>query len=158
MNGTAKEIKALLLEAGKTVSVAESITAGRVQALLTSESGVSKVFKGGISAYQAPVKVELLGVDAALAERTDCVDEEIARQMATGALKLFRSDYAIATCGYAERPDGNPYAFFAIAQEPGTILHSERIELSGNRTDVQQEAAQRALKTFSNLLRIAAGP
>jgi nicotinamide-nucleotide amidase len=157
MDGIVQEIKELLLGAGKTVAAAESITAGHVQALLTSVPGASNVFRGGITAYQAPIKVELLGVDAALAERTDCVDEEIARQMAKGALKLFKSDYAIATCGYADREEGNPYAFFAVAQQPGTILHCERIELSGSRVDVQQQTAQKALNVFAALLRNATG-
>lgn len=151
MNNVA-EILDLLRTADKTVATAESITAGHLQSRLAAVSGSSDVFQGGITAYQRAVKVGLLRVDEALAERTDCVDEEVARQMALGALKLFQADYALATCGYAEREDGDPYAYFAIARAPAEILFSTRIELSGSRIEAQKEAAERTLKTFLELL------
>ncbi len=138
---------------GKTVAAAESITAGHVQSMLASVSGSSAVFKGGITAYQRSVKVELLGVDDALARRTDCVDETIARQMALGALRLFNSDYALATCGYAEEENGAPFAYYAVAQAPNRILTSARIELSGNRIEAQKEAAIAVLRALLDLLR-----
>ncbi len=149
---TANTIKELLEKSRTTVSTAESISGGHLQSMLTAVSGASAVFKGGITAYQLPVKVELLNVDPALAEKTDCVDEEVARQMALGALKLFKTDYALATCGYAELAGGKPYAFFAIAQAPGTILYSGQIELSGNRVEAQQQTAETTLEKFNALL------
>ncbi len=112
---------------------------------------------GGITAYQRSIKVEQLDVDDILACRTDCVDEEVARQMATGALKLFHSNYALATCGYAERKEGKPYAYYAIAQAPSGILLSARIELAGNRIEAQRKAAQVVLEKFHELLRNKAG-
>ena len=154
MNTVAKEIKELLLEAGKTVATAESITAGHLQAMLSSVSGASNVFQGGITAYQRSVKVTVLGVDDELAKATDCVDEEIARQMAAGALALLKSDYAISTCGYAELDGTEPYAFFAIADASGQIKHSERINLTGGREEAQKEAARLTLEKFVELLRI----
>ncbi|MDF7798977.1 CinA family protein [Pontiellaceae bacterium B1224] len=147
------EILNLLRSAGKTVATAESITAGHLQMELASISGASDVFKGGVTAYQLPVKVKLLGVDETLAEQTDCIDIEIARQMARGALKLFDSDYAIATCGYAENEENKPYAFFSIANAAGTISHSERVELSGDRVAAQKQTAKVALDKFKELLR-----
>lgn len=153
MNTIVQEIKKRLMAADKTVSTAESITAGHLQAILSSEPGASNIFQGGITAYQRAVKVTTLGVQDELAKATDCVDEEIARQMAQGALKLFKSDYAIATCGYAEIDGAAPYAFFAIADAAGTINHSERVELSGNRVEAQQQTARLALECFEKLLR-----
>lgn len=150
---TAEEILHHLKAAGKTVAAAESITAGQVQCMLALVSGSSAVFKGGITAYQRSVKVDLLGVDDELARQTDCVDEEIARQMALGALRLFNADYALATCGYAERETGVPFAYYAVTQAPDRILTSARIELSGNRIEAQKEAARAALTALLDLLR-----
>lgn len=147
-----EQILAILRKSGQTVATAESITAGQVQTRLGSVSGSSDVFLGGITAYQRSVKVEQLGVDDALARKTDCVDEEIARQMALGALQLFHSDFALATCGYAERDHGSPYAFYAIAQAPASILFSARIDLSGSRIDAQRQATTVALEKFLELL------
>jgi nicotinamide-nucleotide amidase len=151
------EIQELLRAANKTVSTAESITAGHLQSRIASVSGASDVFKGGITAYWKSAKVGLLGVDDALAEKTNCVDEEIARQMALGALRRFHTDYALATCGYAEREDGGPYAYVAVARAPAEILLCTRIELSGSRIEAQREAAERALSKFHELLRNEAG-
>ena len=149
----AEQILQLLKVAGKTVAAAESITAGHVQRMLASASGSSAVFKGGITAYQRSVKVELLGVDDTLAQQTDCVDEEIARQMALGALRLFNADYALATCGYAETENGAPFAYYAVAQTPDRILTSARIELSGNRIEAQKDTARAALSAlFDHLI------
>ncbi len=125
--------------------------------MLTSVSGASDVFMGGITAYQRSIKVEQLDVDDILARRTDGVDEEVARQMALGALKLFHTDYALATCGYAERKEGNPYAFYAIAGAANGILISEHIELKGSRTEAQDEAARTVLEAFCKLLGDKAG-
>lgn len=136
----------------ETVSCAESITAGHIQALLASVSGASDVFQGGMTAYQRSVKVSLLEVDNDLACRTDCVDEEIARQMAAGALKCFGSTYALSTCGYAEAENGRPYAFYAIAKTPTHILESGRIELHGGRIEAQQLAAQKVVQRLLDLL------
>ncbi|MBN2684446.1 MAG: CinA family protein [Pontiellaceae bacterium] len=149
----AEQILQHLKAAGKTVVAAESITAGHVQRMLASVSGSSAIFKGGMTAYQRSVKVNLLGVDDELARRTDCVDEEIARQMALGALRLFNADYALATCGYAERENGMPFAYYAVAQAPDRILTSSRIELSGSRIEAQKETARAVLSALLNQLR-----
>ena len=150
---TVEELLQILIDSGQSVAVAESITAGHLQRLLTSISGASAVFKGGITAYQRQAKVELLDVDDTLAKQTDCVAEEIACQMALGALKRFHADYALATCGYAERANGAPFAFFAIAKAPEKIWFSTRIELSGSRIEAQKKAAQAVLEKFLDLLR-----
>lgn len=136
----------------KTVSTAESISTGYLQTRLGSVSGASDVFKGGITAYQQPVKVDVLTVDQDLAEKTNCVDEEVARQMALGALNLFKSDYAIATCGYAETDEGRPYAYIAVTEAPDHCLFSSRIELAGERIEAQQQTAELALKTLATIL------
>lgn len=157
MNDTAEQIRKLLFDAGKTVCTAESITAGHLQTLLASVSGASDVFTGGITAYKLPVKSAVLGVDADLGEKTNCVDPEVACQMAKGALALFKSDYAVATCGYAEKYEEQaidaPFAFIAIAEKGEDEVFCTRAELSGDRIAAQQEAAAKAMHEFLTLLR-----
>ena len=149
---TAEQILKHLRTSGKTVATAESITAGHVQAMLASVSGASDVFLGGITAYRRAAKVELLEVDDDLALRTNCIDEAIAQQLALGALKRFHSDYALATCGYAEVETGAPFAYIAVVAAPSKLLFSARVELYGNRVEAQQEAARAVLDQFLTLL------
>ena len=71
-----------------TLAVAESMTGGRLQALVTAESGASAFFLGGITAYTLVQKTRHLGVDAVQAAAVDGVSAEVARAMARGVCAL----------------------------------------------------------------------
>ncbi|MBR6338562.1 MAG: CinA family protein [Alloprevotella sp.] len=102
-----KEINQLLYSSGRTLSTAESCTAGRIATIITAAPGSSNYYRGGLCCYAEDVKTQLLGVDAdVMAEKTP-VCEEVAKQMVTGANKLFKTDYAVAITGYAG-PGGSP--------------------------------------------------
>ena len=103
MSDAAIMLKQLMLAPPRLrLAVAESMTAGRLQALIAAESGASEFFAGGITAYTIEQKVRHLGVDRAEAVPVDCVSAEVAWQMARGACALFGADVALATTGYAE--------------------------------------------------------
>jgi PncC family amidohydrolase len=89
-------LKEILTKNELTISVAESCTSGNLQALLTSISGSSEYFEGGITVYNIDQKVKHLGVDRKVAEPVDCVSQEVADQMALGCSKLFETRIAIS--------------------------------------------------------------
>jgi nicotinamide-nucleotide amidase len=91
----------LLFKKGATVATAESCTGGRIAHRITSISGSSAYFKGGIVAYSNEIKTSVLDVDPADIEKFGAVSSEVARQMAEGALKTFNADYAVSTTGIA---------------------------------------------------------
>lgn len=103
-----KEINEMLWRDHKTLSTAESCTAGRIASIITAVPGSSNYFKGGLICYADEVKEELLGVEASVIEEKTAVCEEVVRQMVIGANKLFHTDYAVAISGYAGPggPDG----------------------------------------------------
>lgn len=132
-----------------TLAVAESVTAGHVQAQVASVSGASEFFLGGVTAYSLDQKVKLLGVNRAHARRVGCVSQRVAVEMAFGATRLFGADIAVATTGYAE-PDKaagirEPMAWWAICQrlKNGRLaLNSGTIEVpDSNRTEAQARIA-----------------
>ena len=86
---------------GKTLSTAESCTSGRIGARLTSVSGASTYFQGGLIAYQDHLKEQMLGVRAEDIAQYDVVSHPVVEQMVRGACRMFGTDYAIATTGYA---------------------------------------------------------
>ena len=88
-----KEINEILWREGKTLSTAESCTAGRIASAITAVPGSSNYFKGGLICYADEVKANLLGVDPAVIEEQTPVCEEVVRQMVAGANKLFGTDY-----------------------------------------------------------------
>jgi nicotinamide-nucleotide amidase len=132
-----------------TLAVAESLTAGQVQARIAAVSGASNYFLGGVTAYSLEQKVKLLGVNRAHAKKVDCVSQRVAVEMALGATELFGADIAVATTGYAEpaRAAGvkSPMAWWAICQRRphGRLaLSSGIVEVPGaNRTEAQARIA-----------------
>jgi nicotinamide-nucleotide amidase len=69
---------------GETLAVAESCTGGLAAKQLTDVPGCSRVFWGGVVAYDNRAKIKLLGVPAALLERAGAVSAPVARAMAEG--------------------------------------------------------------------------
>ena len=103
-----KEINEMLWRNHKTLSTAESCTAGRIASVITAVPGSSNYYKGGLICYADEVNEELLNVDSEVIEKETAVCEEVVRQMVLGANKLFHTDYAVAISGFAGPggPDG----------------------------------------------------
>lgn len=95
------ELKTILINRNKTISVAESLTGGNLQSLLSSVNGSSLFFNGGITAYNIDIKNKFFNINYEEAKKCDCVSEEIALAMAEGVAELFDSDYSISTTGFA---------------------------------------------------------
>lgn len=103
-----KDINEILWRNHKTLSCAESCTAGRIASVITAVPGSSNYFKGGLICYADEVKVELLKVDDAVIKEQTAVCEDVVRQMVLGANELFHTDYSVAISGFAGPggPDG----------------------------------------------------
>ena len=56
---------------GKTLVTAESLTGGGIGAALTSVSGSSAVYKGGVISYSNEVKHRILGVPQEILDRCE---------------------------------------------------------------------------------------
>jgi nicotinamide-nucleotide amidase len=162
----ANELKRLLLgPPRRTLAVAESMSGGRLQALITAVPGASEFFLGGVTAYALEQKAGLLGVERAHAAVVDCVSERVAGEMAAGACRLFGADWALATTGYAEPAAAAgvalPYAWVAIARQSGAgpvVMRSWRVECPGaTRTEAQTRVAEAAVAAFTALLSESSG-
>ncbi len=86
----------LLRDRGQTLAVAESLTGGLIGSRLTSVSGSSDVFRGGITPYDRELKLSLLGCPDVPA-----VSEEMAVAMAEGVCRVLGADSGIAVTGVA---------------------------------------------------------
>ena len=106
----ARDVVHALADAGLTVAMGESLTAGLVAARLADVPGASAVLHGGVVAYQNAVKTGLLGVPEDLLARVGAVDADVARRMALGARAALGTDVGVATTGVAgpEPHQGQP--------------------------------------------------
>ena len=137
---------------GRSIAVAESLTAGNLQALIAAVSGASRYFLGGVTAYNIEQKVQLLGVDRATAEPVNCVSEAVARQMAAGIRALTGADVGVATTGYAEAWGSITTPMAWIAVDVGGEIAAWKVEVPGrDRQSVQREVAAAALAPAQGL-------
>jgi nicotinamide-nucleotide amidase len=119
----------LLCKKGATLATAESCTGGYIAHRITSISGSSAYFKGGIVAYSNEIKINVLGVDPAILEQFGAVSSEVASQMAEGARRVLNADYAVSTTGIAGPAGGTKnkpvgLCWFGIATPYGTKTFS----------------------------------
>ncbi|TNF18154.1 MAG: nicotinamide-nucleotide amidohydrolase family protein [Rhodobacteraceae bacterium] len=144
----ARDLLAAARAAGATVTCAESCTGGMVAAAITDVAGSSEIFERGFVTYSNLAKQEMLGVRAATLEAHGAVSEEVAREMAEGALGAARADAAVAISGIAGpggsefKPEGR--VCFALASARGTT--SETIDYGApGRAEVRRAARDHAL-------------
>ncbi|MBO0440328.1 competence/damage-inducible protein A [Candidatus Enterococcus ikei] len=133
---------------GKTISAAESLTAGLFQSTLGDIAGVSEVFKGGFITYSAETKEQFLGIDHKLLEKEGVVSEACAIAMAEQARKLADADFAVSFTGVAGpdelegQPAGTVWIGIAEKGQPAfaTLQHFNR-----DRRYIRQSAVMKGL-------------
>lgn len=96
-----KTIGNLLIQNGKTICTAESVTGGKIAATLVSVAGASAYYKGSFVTYSAETKINLLGVSASTIEKHSVVSKAVAIEMAIKAKDKLQTNYAIAVTGNA---------------------------------------------------------
>ena len=145
----------MLDERHLTLAVAESCTGGLLGHRLTSVSGCSRYFLGGVIAYANSVKAGQLGVDSATLEVEGAVSAEVARQMAEGVAARLGADVGVGITGIAgpgggteERPVG--LVFMAVAGPAEGCVR--RCEFAGDRAGIKEAACEAALELLSEYL------
>jgi PncC family amidohydrolase len=144
---TDSQIADLLKKSHQTIAAAESVTGGLISGRLTSVSGSSEYFVGGIICYNTRTKVIQLGVPANIISSFGVVSKETAIAMAEEARKRFKTDIGIASTGVAG-PNPVPPApvgkvFIALSSESGNEF--KELNLQGSRNEIREKAAQIAL-------------
>lgn len=146
----------LMKSKGLTLSTAESCTGGYIAHLITQHPGCSSVYWGGAVAYAYELKESILGVKEVTLSKFGAVSEETVTEMAEGAIKHFKTDYAIAVSGIAG-PDGGTVdkpvgtVWIAISSKNKTV--AKVFNFSNKRLQNIERSAASALMMLLNLLR-----
>jgi PncC family amidohydrolase len=154
MTAPAAEVHALLRGRGATLATAESLTGGRLAALLTAVPGSSETYVGGVVSYATSVKTDLLRVPPDVVERYGVVSAECARAMATGAREVTGATYAVSTTGVAGPgpQDGIPAGTVYVAVAGPDTVTALALELVGGRQAVQDRTCEEALSAVCAIL------
>ncbi|PGT86739.1 MULTISPECIES: competence/damage-inducible protein A [Bacillaceae] len=134
------ELNKLLMEKGKTISAAESLTGGMFSEYITSLDGASQIFKGSIVSYTNEVKEQILKVQKRTLEQFGAVSEECAREMAEQIRKLSKSDIGISFTGAAgpQPHEGQPVGTVFIAISMGDQNSNVfKLNLAGSRKGIR---------------------
>jgi len=151
----AKSVIKALIKQNKSICVAESITGGGLGQVLTQIPGSSKVFVGGVIAYSDELKFSELGVSKSDLKKYSAVSEEIAIAMAKGALKKFKTDFAVSTTGVAG--PGAAYGQKAGTAWIGVASKKEafaiNLSLPGKRDVIRHAIIASALAALERILK-----
>ena len=138
------------------LATAESCTGGLLAALLTDVPGRSHVFERGFVVYSDDAKCDLLGIARTKVKRCGAVSAEIAREMASGALRNSRADVALSITGFAGPggpDDEDGLVHLACARRESTVsLREEHFGPIG-RQGVRISALRSALEMLETALR-----
>lgn len=138
---------------GKSLVTAESLTGGGIGACLTSVSGASAVYKGGVISYTNAVKHEVLGVSLQTLEVHGAVSCQTAEEMAVGVRKLLKADVAVSVTGLAGPGGddyGNPVGTVCIGYSDSQKSFAVKHHFEGDRESVRRQTIQAALKLILN--------
>jgi nicotinamide-nucleotide amidase len=146
------DLEELLREArywGLRIAAAESCTGGMLAAALTEVAGSSDLFERGFVTYSNAAKIDMLQVLPATLAAFGAVSEEVAQEMAEGALANSAADLAVAVTGIAGpggsefKPEGR--VCFALARR-GRPTRAETVEFGARgRAKVRTAARDHAL-------------
>ena len=140
------------------IATAESCTGGMVAAALTDIPGASDVFDCGFVTYSNAAKQRMLGVTDASLVAFGAVSEQVAREMAEGAIRNSKADIAVSITGIAgpggseHKPEGR--VCFAVAcRDHGKTTAMTRDFGALGRGKVRIAARNTALKLIQDGLK-----
>ncbi len=138
----------ILESRGETLACAESCTGGLLASRIIDVSGASGWFMGSAVTYSNEPKAEILGVSKDDIETYGAVSAEVAGQMAEGAAKRYRADYAMSTTGIAGPSGGTPEkpvgtVFYALRTPERILVRKNRF--TRGREDHRYRTSQAAL-------------
>jgi nicotinamide-nucleotide amidase len=131
-----------------TVGVAESCTGGLLGSRLASVPGASDVFRGGVIAYDNSVKIDSLGVPAALLEEQGAVSEPVVVAMAAGVRSATGAELGVAITGIAGPAGGSaekPVGTVWLALADRSTARARQLRFFGDRNEIRRRASQAAL-------------
>ena len=142
-NSMARVVFDLLKKKHKTITAAESLTAGLFQSSIADFSGSSSVFNGGFVTYSIEEKSKMLQIPLEKLQEHGVVSHFTAEKMAEQSRKLTDTDFGIGLTGVAgpDSLEGHPAGTVFIGIATREKVHSIRVLIGGRRrSDVRHIA------------------
>ncbi|WP_312078678.1 CinA family nicotinamide mononucleotide deamidase-related protein [Chryseobacterium sp.] len=151
-----KILAEILIERKLTISTAESCTGGELAKMITSNSGSSKYFLGGIVPYETAKKIQILKVKQETVDQFTVVSEEVAAEMASGCQHLFKTDISLSTTGVAgpgKGEDGKDIGLVHYSIKIGDKIYSSKLFMPHlERVDFMNFVSQKVIQDLVSIL------
>ena len=151
----ATQIFDLAKQSGIMIATAESCTGGMVMAALTDIAGSSAVAERGFVTYTNNAKMQMLGVSSSTLDARGAVSEQVAAEMAKGALRNSEAALSVSITGIAgpggsdHKPEGR--VCFGIADNKSCAIETVEFGALG-RSNVREAARDHAMQMLLNRL------
>jgi nicotinamide-nucleotide amidase len=152
MNHTVESIARYLEEKRLKMVTAESCTAGMIASTLADIPGSGSWLDCAFVTYSEQAKIRHLGVKPETIERYNLTSEEVAREMAEGALRITRANGAVSTTGLAgpsngdsDIPVGTVCFAWSFEHQGGVMTFSETRRFNGDRNEVRSASTEYAI-------------
>jgi nicotinamide-nucleotide amidase len=132
---------------------AESCTSGLIAATLADVPGAGQMLDCAFVTYSVQAKQRCLNVSELTLHKYNLTSEEVAREMALGALGRSRANVAIANTGVVDNTDDEipagtqcfAWAFRSQSVPEGIAMFSMTCRFEGDRVSIRKQSAEFAL-------------
>lgn len=154
-NSLAKVTVDLLKASGKSITAAESLTAGLFQSMIADFQGASEIFAGGFVTYSLGQKAAMLGISETDLTSHGVVSEFTAKAMAQAAREKVGADIAVSLTGVAgpDELENHPVGTVFIGLATSDGVQAKQVAIGGrSRSDIRYIAALHALNMIRQAL------
>jgi nicotinamide-nucleotide amidase len=156
LKALSEDIGQRLLAKKQVLALAESCTGGLISALITNTAGSSAWFDSGLVTYSNQAKQDLLKVKETSLAQYGAVSEQVAMEMAIGALQQGRATIAASVTGIAGPDGGSPTkpvgtVCFAWTSDDLPSI-SKTYLFKGNREQIREQSTIALLIGLKDLL------
>jgi len=154
-----EEVASFMRDRSLRLVTAESCTAGLIAATLADVKGAGELLECAFVTYSPEAKQRCLDVREETIAAFNLTSEEVAREMALGALRHSTANVAVANTGVTDNTDDRipagtqcfAWAFRIAAPNKAPVIHSETCRFDGDRRTIRERSADHALRRIVTL-------
>lgn len=145
-----------LIQEKRTITGAESLTAGLFQSTIASVPHASDIYEGGYITYSDKMKEKLLSIPEKVIKLHTVVSAPVAQQMAESSAVILEKQIGVGLTGVAgpDPLEGSPVGttFIAIYDKNQDSVEVKEFHFKGSRNAVRQKAVISAFVLINKVI------
>lgn len=150
-----EETVSKLIADNKTITAAESLTAGLFQSTIADVPHASKVFEGGYVTYSDEMKEKMLHIPSKVIKMHTVVSAPVAQQMAESTAIILEKDIGVGLTGVAgpDPLEGSPVGtvYIGVYDKISNNVEVKEFHFDGSRNAIRRKAVISAFVLVRNI-------